>query len=157
MIRINNVDYNYEKGQTILDVAKQNNIYIPTLCFLKGVLEEANCRICVVETKNGKLVPACQTLAGDFEVFTDSVKVTNSRKQTLKLILSNHHRDCNNCQKNGNCALQELFVRYQINDQNEGFKQKFTPDTSSPCIVRNNNKCILCNRCANVCAKVQDV
>ena len=157
MITINGKQFSYEKGQTILQVATQNNIYIPTLCFLKDIVTEANCRICVVELENGKLVPACQTMAGDFQVLTDSPKVVSSRKQTLKLILSNHHKDCINCQKSGNCALQELFYKYSIADDDNSLKKQYKIDKSSPCIVRDNNKCILCNRCANVCAKVQDV
>ena len=157
MIVINNKEYNYTSGQTILEVAKQNNIDIPTLCYLKDVVEEANCRICVVELSNGKLVPACNTLAGDFEVFTESEKVIASRKKTLKLLLSAHHKDCLNCQKSGNCDLQKLFYKYDVCEQDINIYENFKIDKSSPCIVRNNNKCILCNRCAKICANTQSV
>lgn len=158
MIKINGVEYQYKNGQTVLDVAKENNIFIPTLCYLKDVVEDANCRICMVEMANGRLVPACQTQAGDFEVYTDSESVINSRKNTLKMILSNHHKDCINCQKNGYCTLQELFSEYDILENNQNYEKKeYEIDDSSPCITRNDNKCILCNRCANICGKTQSV
>ena len=157
MININGKDYKYEKGQTILQVANENNIEIPTLCYLKGVIEEANCRICMVELSNGKLVPACQTLAGDFQVLTDSEKVINSRKNTLKLLLSTHHKNCEKCQKSGYCTLQKLFVKYDICDDECLSKRSYKIDNSSPCIVRDINKCILCNRCASVCSNTQEV
>jgi len=157
-IKINGKEYSFNQGQTILQVAKENNINIPTLCYLKGVLEEGNCRICMVELANGKLVPACATKAADgMEVLTKSDKVIASRKNTLSLILADHHRDCINCPKNKKCDLQKLFIEYEIIDDGNENKRLKTFDKSSPCIVRNNNKCILCGRCVNICKNAQSV
>ena len=155
-IKINGKEYNFSQGQTILEVAKENNINIPTLCYLKGIIEEGNCRICMVELGNGKLVPACATKATDgMEILTKSDKVISSRKNTLKLILSNHHRDCLNCAKNKKCELQKLFNEYEIYESNTEVERKL--DESSPCLVRDNSKCILCGRCINICKKTQSV
>lgn len=154
-IVINKKQYECNPNQTVLQVAKQNNIFIPTLCYLKNVCEESNCRICVCEV-NGMLKTTCNMLVQENMVIeTESEKVINSRINTLKLLLEHHHRDCKNCQKNNNCDLQKLFEMYGILDNNN--LCNFNPDTSSPCIVRDNNKCILCNRCSKICANTQSV
>lgn len=157
-IKINGKDYSFQQGQTILEVAKANKINIPTLCYLKNIIEEANCRICMVELANGKLVPACATKATDgMEVLTKSDKVIASRKQTLSLILSSHHKDCMNCAKNQNCSLQSLFIEYGITSEDNSGKPEKQIDATSPCIIRDNNKCILCGRCISVCKNTQRV
>lgn len=159
-ITINGKQIEAESGKTILEIAKENGIYVPTLCYLKGINEDSNCRICMVEILNsGKLVTSCSTKAADgMIVETESKRVVESRKNTLTLLLSNHHKDCENCQKNNECDLQDLFEMYDIEENDEKFeKTEFEIDKSSPCVIRNNNKCILCGRCAKICAKVQDV
>lgn len=158
MIKINGKEYPFEKGQTILEIAEKNNIKIPTLCYLKDVIEEGNCRICMVELANGKLVPACATKALDgMEILTKSDKVISSRKHTLEMILSEHHKDCKNCVKNNYCTLQNLFEEYGITSEDNTGKPEKTLDKTSPCIVRDNNKCILCGRCVSICKKTQSV
>lgn len=155
-IKINGKSYSFNQGQTILDVAKENKIEIPTLCYLKELIQEGNCRICVVELGNGRLVPACATKASDgMEVLTRSKKVITSRKFTLKMILSEHYKNCDSCPKNGNCSLQTLFEKYGITEENNENKPQKQFDETSPCIVRNNAKCILCGRCIKICEKTQ--
>ena len=86
-ITINNREYEFNKGETILDVARRNGIEIPTLCYLKDVLKESNCRICMVELGNGRMVTACSTNAEDgMVVKTNTLRVINSRKNTLILL-----------------------------------------------------------------------
>ncbi|MEG1499807.1 MAG: [FeFe] hydrogenase, group A [Clostridia bacterium] len=146
-----------EKGETILSALKSAKISVPTLCYLKDVLEEGNCRICMVELFGGKLVPACSTkVTAGMQILSGSEKVVASRKKTLELILSNHHKDCDACQKNGSCSLQALCLEYGISDsENKGKKQEYEIDNSSSCIVRDNNKCILCGRCESICSVTQ--
>lgn len=149
----------FEAGaeDTILDVCRKNDIEIPTLCHLKGICENSSCRMCVVEV-GGRLVTACSTkVSGGMEVVTNSDIVANSRKTTLKMILSNHHKDCENCQKHGACKLEEYCEKYCVNEGFCGEKKQYEIDASSPCIVRDNNKCILCGRCEKVCSNVQSV
>ncbi len=149
-----------EKGATILQVARDNNIFIPTLCYLKDIIQSANCRICVVEIVGRKnLVCACNTTVYEgMDVKTNSPAIVQSRVKTLRLMISSHHKDCANCAKVGYCQLQKLCVMYNIPDTTYvGKKNKYEIDESSPCIIRNNNKCILCGRCIEVCGQVQNV
>lgn len=160
-VTIDNKEYECEEGKLIVEVARENNINIPTLCYLKDIMEDSNCRICVVENaQNHRLLPACGTRVYDgLSVLTNSEAVINSRKNTLKMMISVHHKDCANCQKNGNCGLQKLFIEYNIQEENrkEFLKPKYKIDSSSPCIVRNSNKCILCGRCEKICSNTQAV
>lgn len=155
---INNKHYDAESNQTILDVCQDNKIQIPTLCYLKNVCENSSCRMCMVEA-NGKLVTACSTLVWDgMEIQTDSPHVIKSRKMTLKMLVSNHHKDCEHCQKQDYCKLQQYCDEYEVEDGYEdGQKSQYTIDSSSPCIVRDMNKCILCGRCEKVCGEIQTV
>lgn len=143
---------------TILEACNKVNIKIPTLCFLKEINEVANCRICVVEIVGRKnLVTSCSTKITDgLEILTNSKKVIDSRKTTLELILSNHNKSCLSCAKNGHCELQKLCEIYNV-DANKyaGEMSDTSKDLENPCIVRDNSKCILCNRCVSVCEKVQ--
>ena len=159
-IIINDKQFSYVDGQTILQVCKENNIYIPTLCYLKDICQTSNCRMCVVEGENGKLLTACSTkCVPGMNVKTDSEKVVASRKNTLEMLLSNHHFDCINCQKVDNCELQKHATYYGLVPFESQFKQthQHKIDNTSPCIVRNNNKCILCGRCVSVCSNTQAV
>lgn len=153
-IKINDKSYMVEENKTILEAALANGIKIPTLCFLKETNEIGACRICVVEVKNAKnLVASCVTKVMEgMEIYTDSPKVIASRKQTLKLILQNHNYDCENCNKNGKCALQCLVKEYNIEVKPQKIESKAEENNA---VIRDNSKCILCNRCVAVCDKVQ--
>lgn len=158
--KVDNMPVTAEEGSTILDVTKKLNIDIPTLCYLKGINENASCRMCVVEVTGFRnLLTACSTkISENMEVFTNTEKVINARKQNLELILSNHDKDCNNCNKNNSCKLQELFDKYNIDEiEQEKVKKSSDIDNSSSYLVRDNNKCILCNRCVEVCKNIQNV
>ncbi len=156
-IKVDGKTYVANSDDTILDVCRKNDIEIPTLCHLNGICENSSCRMCVVDA-GGRLVTACSTKVSEgMEIQTNSDLVTNSRKMTLKMILSNHHKDCENCQKKGFCRLEDYCEKYGVNEGLFGEKRQHTIDTSSPCIVRDNNKCILCGRCEKVCSNVQSV
>lgn len=158
-VKINNKEYVFNEEMTILEACNKVNIKIPTLCYLKELNEIASCRICVVEVVGRKnLVTACSTKIYDnLEILTSSKRVIESRKTTLELILSNHKKECLSCVRNGNCELQKLCEIYDV-DENKysGCKQETSYDDTT-CIVRDNSKCILCNRCVSVCEKVQGV
>lgn len=153
-IKINNNEYKFNEDLTILEACQRVNIQIPTLCFLKEMNEVASCRICVVEiVGDKKLVPACSTKIRDnLEILTNSKKVINARKTTLELILSNHDKKCLSCPKNGHCELQKLCEIYGVEESRyEGEQNHYVNQNDNPCIVRDNNKCILCNRCVSAC------
>jgi len=148
------------KTYSVLDAAREANIDIPTLCYLKGVNEIGACRMCVVEIKGARgLQAACvYPVSEGLEIKTNTPAVRESRKVTLELILSNHDRQCLTCVRNRNCELQKLSEQLNIQEiRYEGEMKKRQLDNFSPSIVRDPNKCILCRRCVNVCKNVQTV
>lgn len=160
-IKINGRDITVPAGSTILEAARMVGIQIPTLCYLKEINEIGACRICVVEVKGARsLVAACVFPVNEgMEVFTNTPKVIESRKTTLKLLLSNHRKECLSCVRSGSCELQKLCHDYGIEDENafEGVKSRYDIDASASHMYRDNEKCILCRRCVAVCDKNQSV
>jgi NADP-reducing hydrogenase subunit HndD len=157
---INNKEVQAEEGSTIFTAAKQNNILIPHFCYLENVHKSGSCRICVVEVEGTKnLMASCVTEVRDgMVVQTNSERVRNTRKVIYELMLSDHNKECLSCWRNQNCELQELGNTIQIDEYRyEGVRSKDFIDDSSPSIVRDNSKCILCRRCVTICNEVQGV
>ena len=159
-LTIDDQNVEVEEGTTILSAARKANIDIPTLCFLKDINENGDCRMCVVEVEGRRgLATSCiQKAEEGMVVHTHSKDVVTARKMVLDLTLSNHHRDCLTCIRSGNCELQALAIKYNVqNVKYDGEKTKTVVDDKSPSIVRDFKKCILCRRCINTCKKVQDI
>lgn len=163
-IKIDNKNFQVPKGSTILDAAKSVGVNIPTLCYmhlhdLNTTHKPTGCRICVVEVVGRKnLVPACATecLPG-MEIKNQTIRVLNSRKTVLQLILSDHPTDCLICAKNGDCDLQSMAQKMGIRHlYYEGEQSKYIKDRS-PAIRRDMDKCIGCRRCLTMCNEVQTV
>ncbi|MCX6308174.1 MAG: NADH-dependent [FeFe] hydrogenase, group A6 [Bacteroidia bacterium] len=162
---INNKEVQAEEGTTIFTAAKQNNILIPHFCYMENVHKSGSCRICVVEVDGVKnLMASCVTEIKDgMVIHTNSERVRNTRKVIYELMLSDHNKEClscwrNSCWRNQNCELQELGNTIQIDEYRyEGVRSKDFIDDSSPSIVRDNSKCILCRRCVTICNEVQGV
>lgn len=149
-----------EEGITILEAARHAGISIPTLCFLKDINEMGDCRMCIVEVegRRGFATSCIQKVEEGMVIKTHSPAVMESRRTTLDLILSNHHRDCLTCTRSGNCELQALAVKFNIQHiEYPGEMTEHTVDDKSPSIVRDFNKCILCRRCVAACKKVQQI
>ncbi|MBQ1989454.1 MAG: (2Fe-2S)-binding protein, partial [Clostridia bacterium] len=155
-VKINGIAVSVPKGSTVLDAARLAGIEIPTLCFMKEKNEIGACRICVVEVNEGRgfrIVTACVYPASEgMEVLTNTEKVQKARKTTLELILSTHEKKCLSCVRSTNCELQKLCRDYGV-DENAfgGFKPEYELDCSTPHLVRDNNKCVLCRRCVAAC------
>ena len=159
-LTINNKKITAEEGTTILEAAKQNNILIPSLCYLEGVHKIGSCRICVVEQEGVKnLQASCITTVREgMVIHTNTERVRKARKVLYELMLSDHPKDCLKCLRNRNCEFQELGELIQVDESRfEGEKSKDFVDETSPSIVRDNSKCILCKRCVTVCNEVQGV
>ena len=140
--------------------AKQVGIDIPTLCFLKDINEVGDCRMCIVEVEGRKgFATSCiQKVEEGMIVHTHSPAVMEARRVILDLILSNHHRDCLTCSRNGNCELQALAVKFNVQHvEFEGEMTSHKIDDKSPAIMRDFNKCILCRRCVAACKNVQEI
>jgi len=159
-LKINNKAVTAPKGATILEAAKLAGFEIPTLCYLKGVCNDTNCRVCVVEVKGARsLAASCGTAAANgMEVFTNTPRVRSSRKISIELILSNHDKKCLSCVRSRNCELQKLSLDYGCDeDAYEGVTNNFAVEDSNPFIVRDNSKCVLCRRCVGACHEIQSV
>lgn len=149
------------EGTTILQAASLLNVHIPTLCYHEDQAVKAVCRICVVEVEGQRLLPAaCSTPVSEgMVVKTASPKVIAARKNIMELILARHPQDCLNCSKNGSCELQKIARDLNMTRPNR-YEQDIRSarfDDSSPSIVRDMSKCILCNRCVEVCSGKQGV
>lgn len=159
-LTINNKTVQVMEGTTIFEAARQHNILIPHLCYLENVHQFGSCRICVVEVEGLKnLMASCVTEAKEgMVVHTNSERVRKVRKVLYELILSDHPKECLSCWRNQNCELQELGNTIQVSDHRfEGERSKEFIDISSPSIVRDSSKCILCRRCVTVCNQVQGI
>jgi len=153
-----------EKDTTILKAAKTIGIDIPTLCYFQ--LKDMNienrpggCRICVVEVVGRRnLAPACSTnVSKDMVVNTHSIRVLNARRTVLELILSDHPAECLTCAKSGYCELQTMAQQLGVRELPfQGEQSTYRKDTS-PAIIRDVDKCIMCRRCEMMCNDVQTV
>jgi NADP-reducing hydrogenase subunit HndD len=156
-IQVNNKKIKAEKGETILSALNRNGIIIPTLCRMKDFTPTGACRMCVVEVEGrDRLVTACsQPVEEWMKIKTHSPRVIQARKTIVELLLSNHPDDCLYCDRNLNCELQRLSEELNIRERRiRGKKIKPRLDQSSPAIVRELSKCILCGRCVRVCEEI---
>jgi predicted molibdopterin-dependent oxidoreductase YjgC len=158
-ITINDKTIETPPGQTILSMAQEYGIHIPTLCYHRDLTPSGNCRICIVEVRGQRfLQAACTTGIWDgMQIYTDSERVVRSRKKTLELMLANHPQDCLVCDSSGSCELQDLAYDYQVEVPSWGSKGKRYAVNSdpNPFVRVDMNKCILCRRCVLACEEIQ--
>ncbi|HRZ42395.1 MAG TPA: NADH-dependent [FeFe] hydrogenase, group A6 [Bacteroidales bacterium] len=163
-VTIDNKTVEVAPGTSILDAAAKVGIQIPTLCYLN--LHDLNienkpagCRICVVEVEGRRnLAPACATDCADgMKINTHSIRVLNTRKTVMELILSDHPFDCLVCAKSGKCDLQKMAQDLGIREIRYQGEQSHYREDTSPAIIRDVDKCIMCRRCEMMCNEVQTV
>jgi predicted molibdopterin-dependent oxidoreductase YjgC len=182
ILTINGNQFEFETGETILDVCRRSSIDVPTLCHLKGTTPTGACRICVVEVENARsLLTACTTpAAANMVVATESPAVIAARREILQLMLSSGNHNCavrgsdnkdwtgfqlkvreddnsgELCPVWGDCRLQDLAYRYQVNGECfDATETRYPMETVNPFIVRDFSRCILCGRCVQACNEVQ--
>ena len=154
-LTIDGVQVSAPAGSTVLEAARLANIHIPTLCYLKDVNKIGACRVCLVDVGARALQAACvYPVSEGMVVKTNTPAVRSARKTVVELLLSIHDRKCLSCVRNNNCELQDLCRDLGIEDENRfaGSVNNYEID-ASPCVVRNNNKCVLCRRCVAACQK----
>ena len=161
-LKINDLPVSIPAGSTILEAAKKLDFRVPTLCYHEDLCVAGNCRVCVVEQVGAKALPtACATPVSEgMEIFTNSANVRSARKHIIELLLSEHNADCTKCMKNGNCELQNLAHEYRVGDHkflNLIRDYRLMIDDLSPSIVKDDSKCIRCQRCVRTCAELQGV
>jgi bidirectional [NiFe] hydrogenase diaphorase subunit len=145
-------------GQTVLEVARENDIRIPTLCHLDGLSDVGACRLCLVEIKNSaKLLPACVTAVWEgMEVSTDTERLRKHRRTILELLFAERNHICSVCVANGHCELQTLGQEQGITHIRFPYRNAEYPvDASNERFTADHNRCILCQRCVRVCAEVE--
>ena len=151
------VEFTDEKN--ILTVIRNAGINIPTLCYHSEISTFGACRLCTVEDDRGKTFASCSEQPRDgMVIYTNTGRLRNYRKLIVELLLAAHCRDCTTCIKSGECVLQELAHRLGVrNIRFENTREHHELDFSSPSIVRDPNKCILCGNCVRVCEEIQGI
>ena len=143
----------------VLSVIRNADIDIPTLCYHSELSVYGACRLCTVEDERGKTFASCSEPPRDgMVIYTNTPRLMKYRKMILELLLAAHCRDCTTCIKSGECQLQALAHRMGVTTVRfENTKEQYPLDFSSPSIVRDPNKCILCGDCVRMCDNVQSV
>jgi bidirectional [NiFe] hydrogenase diaphorase subunit len=148
-------------GQSLLEVSRERNITIPTLCHLEGLSEKGSCRLCMVElgdmSGNAKLVAACVTpIQEGMVVYTHTERLTKYRQMIMELFLAERNHICAVCVMNGNCQLQALAAMLGVDHVRYDYLHPDLPmDASHERFVLDHNRCILCTRCVRVCDEVE--
>ena len=161
-LKINHEQVSVPEGTTVLDAAKKLNLHIPTLCNHDDLCVAGNCRVCVVEQTGARtLIAACaMPVSEGMDIQTNSLKVRNARKHIVELLLSEHRADCTKCYKNQNCELQTLANEYAFGDHlflDLVEDHPYQIDRSSPSFIKDDSKCIRCQRCVRTCEELQHV
>src|SRR5208337_465569 len=156
--KIDDKDVTGREDETILKVARDNGIIIPTLCHLDGLSERGACRLCIVELKDmPKLLPSCVTYGKEgMEVITNSERVVSYRKKIVELLFTERNHICSVCVSNGHCELQNLALSLGVTHIEFPYRStKFSVDATHHRFIADHNRCILCGRCVRVCSEVE--
>ncbi len=159
-LEINGIPLEVPQGTSILNAAKAVHVKIPSLCYHPDLKAGASCGICVVRNAGSpKLLRACCTeVAPGMKITTHDSDIVDVRRTVLELILANHPNDCLQCPRSGNCELQKIAADFGIREV--PFPRevlKIDVDNSTPSLVLNQEKCIKCGRCVDVCQNMQNV
>ncbi len=159
-LTIDGVPVSVPEGSTVLEAARAAHINIPTLCYLKDVQQIGACRLCLVEIEKARgLSAACvMPVSEGMVVRTNTPRLRQQRRVNLELLLASHNRECTSCVRSENCELQALCREYGVKEYPyDGAKKETSVDTASPCVIRDNSKCINCRRCIAMCNNVQQI
>ncbi|HUK26556.1 MAG TPA: bidirectional hydrogenase complex protein HoxU [Terriglobales bacterium] len=157
-LKINGRDLSAREDETILDVARQNGIFIPRLCELEGLSTVGACRLCLVEVKGAnRLLASCVTRVEEgMEVTTSSERLERYRKGIIELLFTERNHICSVCVSNGHCELQFLSQKLEITHIHYPYRYPSAPvDASHDRFVIDHNRCILCTRCVRVCGEIE--
>lgn len=157
-LKINGQDVGAREDETILELAQENGIRIPTLCHLEGLSDVGSCRLCLVEVKGtNKLLPACMTYAEEgMEVSTNSERLQAYRRTILAMLFSEGNHICAVCVSNGHCELQDMAEELGMSHVDVPYLNPVLPvDASHRYYMMDHNRCIKCTRCVRVCDEVE--
>lgn len=157
-LTIDGKEVSAREGETILQVARENGIDIPTLCYLEGLSPYGACRLCLVEVKGvNRLLPACVTQVEEgMEVITNSERLVKYRKMILELLFSERNHTCSVCVVNGHCELQRLAQKLGVTNVRFPYRYPNLPvDATHERFAVDHNRCVLCTRCVRVCDEIE--
>ncbi len=157
-LTIDGVPVKGRKGQTILEIARDNKVDIPTLCYHPRISKTGACRLCLVRVNDAALKTSCTEPATEgMKVVTDDEEITNLRRGLLEMLLAEGCHNCLYCEANGDCKLQKLCHRYNVPEPSGEFPrhERVVDTVSSKGLRRNENRCILCGRCVKACSEIQ--
>ncbi|MCP4216472.1 MAG: (2Fe-2S)-binding protein [bacterium] len=162
---INGKEIQFKENETILEVARRNDHFIPTLCEMTDIQHTpGTCRVCLTEIKRHNdprfyLVSSCDTpMEEGMKIYTRTTRVRENQRLQVEMLLADHDQDCATCVRHGNCELQDVaqFVGlHQTRYHDQAFHENRTRDYSSPAVIRDMSKCIRCYRCVAVCREIQ--
>ena len=158
-ITINGKKYEFTNEKNVLTIIRNAGIEVPTLCYQPELSIFGACRLCTVEDDRGRCFASCSEEPRDgMVIFTHTERLRKHRKLIVELLLAAHCRDCTTCDKHGKCKLQKLAYQLGINQVRfENHREVMPVDFSSPAIVRDPNKCILCGNCVRACTELQGI
>jgi bidirectional [NiFe] hydrogenase diaphorase subunit len=157
-LKVNGRDVSARSNETILEIARENGIEIPTLCSLEGLSGWGGCRLCLVEIAGSpKLFPACVTrVAEGMNISTDTPRLAKYRRMTLELLFAERNHICSVCVSNGHCELQSLAQKLDLTHIDMPYRYPRLPFDASHDLFRlDHNRCVLCTRCVRVCDEVE--
>ena len=154
---INNRRVAFTNERNVLSVIRKSGIDLPTFCYHSELSTYGACRMCVVEDERGRIFASCSEVPRDgMVIYTNTPRLQHHRRMIIELLLASHCRDCTTCAKNGVCTLQKLSRQLGITEVRfENNKKQLPLDTSSECVIRDPNKCILCGDCVRTCEEIQ--
>ncbi len=157
IITINGKKVPFTNEKNILTIIRRIGIDLPTLCYQPELTFFSDCRLCTVEDDRGRTFASCSEPPRDgMVIYTNTERLRKHRKLIVELLLAAHHKDCTSCEKCGECPLQDLANRMDITTVRfQNYKEHQPIDNSSPAIVRDPNKCILCGNCVRTCNEIQ--
>lgn len=157
-LKINDTDVSGREDESILQVARDHNIPIPTLCHLEGLHPVGACRLCLVQVKgSSKLLPACVTrVVEGMEVYTETEDLKRYRKLIIEMLFSEGNHICSVCVSNGHCELQTVAQEQGVDHIRLPYRSpRREVDASHARFVMDHNRCILCTRCMRVCDEIE--
>lgn len=157
-LKINDKDVSGRDDETILEIARENGIFIPTLCHLDGLSDIGACRLCMVQAKgNNKLLPACTTVVQEgMDIVTETPTLAENRKMIVEMLFVEGNHICSVCVSNGHCELQNMaqIVKVDHIDLAYRYPQRDV-DASHRLFTLDHNRCVMCTRCVRVCDEVE--
>ncbi|MBQ5712200.1 MAG: (2Fe-2S)-binding protein [Oscillospiraceae bacterium] len=159
IITINGKRYEFTDEKNILTIIRKAGIEVPTLCYQPELSVFGACRLCTVEDDRGRCFASCSEEPRDgMVIYTHTERLRKHRKLIVELLLAAHCRDCTTCDKHGKCTLQKLAYQLGVNKVRfDDHREQRAVDFSSPALVRDPNKCILCGNCVRVCSEIQGI